>query len=116
MVGLACVVIALVATIVVPALTKTTWREITSATDTRDFKTNCEYYLMFQWNDKSPRILFLNYIGIGETGYPGVSSVVATDFSKGNFCRIDNTDKETAKCDGINFPARVFERCYPELP
>ena len=92
------------------------WREITSATDTSDFKLNCEYYALFEVVPGGNRALFMNLVAVGQTGYPGVTSVVSADASGGTNFRIENTQKDTAKFGSSSSPARVFERCSRRLP
>jgi|GEM_PF-2788889 len=92
------------------------WREITSATDTSDFKLNCEYYALFEVVPGGPRALFVNFVAVGQTGYPGVTSVVSADASGGTNFRVENTQKDTVKFGSGSFPARVFERCSRRLP
>jgi hypothetical protein len=117
---------ALVALIGIPVLCITlgfsssaegqTWKEITSATDTSDFKCNCEYSTTFEVAPGARRTLFMNFVGVGETGYPGVTSIISADASQGQNFRMDNTEKDAVKFADESYPARVFERCHRRLP
>lgn len=91
------------------------WREITSATETSDFKLNCEYYAVFEYIPGATRALFLNFIAVGLTGYPGVTSVVTADASGGQNFRVENTEKDRVKFGTTAIPARVYERCHRRL-
>ena len=92
------------------------WKEITSATDTSDFKLNCEYHATFEYVPGGTRALFLNFVGVGESGYPGVTSFVSADASGGQNFRVENTQKNTVKFSNSSFSAKVFERCSHKLP
>ena len=92
------------------------WREITSATDASDFQLNCEYYALFEYIPGAKRALFMNFVAVGQTGYPGVTSVVSADASGGTNVRVENTQKNTVKFGSSSLPARVFERCSRRLP
>ena len=92
------------------------WTEITSATDASDFKLNCEYYALFEYVPGGTRALFMNFVGVGQTGYPGVTSIASADASGGQNFRVENTQKDTVKFGSSSFPARVFQRCSGRLP
>jgi hypothetical protein len=92
------------------------WREITSASDTSDFKLNCEYYAIFENVPGATRALFMNLVGVGQTGYPGVTSVISVDASAGTNFRVENIQKDTVKFSSGSFPARIFQRCSNRLP
>jgi hypothetical protein len=92
------------------------WREITSATDTSDFKLNCEHYAIFEYVPGGTRVLFMNFAGVGQTGYPGVTSFISADASGGQNFRVENTQKDTVKFSSSSYPARIFQRCSNRLP